>query len=116
MSLLIAPASTVLMNDLPAEKAGDGSSFSMVSRFVGAAVGVAVVGSVFAASYEANLPGSTGPPPTSGNLGAASRTAFSDAAASGYVVIAAIAGLAALVAWFALAKVRDRVGEQRAIR
>ena len=59
MSLLIAPASTVLMNDLPPEQAGDGSSFSMVSRFVGAAVGVAIVGSVFAAAYDANLPGAS---------------------------------------------------------
>lgn len=37
LSLLIAPPSTVVMNDLPASKAGDGSSLNMVSRFVGAA-------------------------------------------------------------------------------
>src|SRR5262249_19738221 len=46
LSFLIAPASTVVMNDLPESKAGDGSSLNMVSRFVGGAVGVAAVGSV----------------------------------------------------------------------
>ncbi|MGZ4798206.1 MAG: MFS transporter [Acidimicrobiia bacterium] len=107
LSLLIAPASTVMMNGLPPEKAGDGSSFSMVSRFVGAAVGVAMVGSVFAASYSANLPGSNGPPPTSGVLGPAAQQAFADAAASGYIVIAGFAAFAAVVAWFAL---RSEVG------
>jgi EmrB/QacA subfamily drug resistance transporter len=102
LSLLIAPASTVMMNGLPADQAGDGSSFSMVSRFVGAAVGVAIVGSVFAAAYSANLPGDNGPPPTSGVLGPAARTAFADAAAAGYWVIAALAAVAAVVAWLTL--------------
>jgi EmrB/QacA subfamily drug resistance transporter len=105
MSLLIAPASTVMMNDLPPEKAGDGSSFSMVSRFVGAAVGVAIVGSVFAGAYANALPGSGGAPPTSGPLSPAARDAFSSAAAAGYVVITVVAGLAAVVAWIALARV-----------
>jgi EmrB/QacA subfamily drug resistance transporter len=102
LSLLIAPGSTVMMNGLPPEKAGDGSSFSMVSRFVGAAVGVAIVGSVFAASYSANLPGTTGPPPTTGALSAAAREAFADASAAGYLVIAGFAAVAAVVAWLAL--------------
>ncbi len=98
LSLLIAPPSTVMMNGLPAEKAGDGSSFSMVSRFVGASVGVAIVGSVFAAAYTANVPGGSGPPPTDGVLGPAARTAFADAAAAGYLVIAGLAAIAAVVA------------------
>ena len=102
LSLLIAPGSTVMMNGLPPEKAGDGSSFSMVSRFVGAAVGVAIVGSVFAASYSANLPGTSGPPPTTGVLDAAAREAFADASAAGYLVIAGFAAVAAVVAWLAL--------------
>jgi EmrB/QacA subfamily drug resistance transporter len=106
MSLLIAPASTVLMNDLPLAKAGDGSSFSMVSRFVGAAVGVAVIGSVFAAAYAADLPGA-GAPPTSGALSGAARDAFASAAAAGYLVIAAMAAVAAVTAWFALRRVRS---------
>lgn len=60
LSLLIAPPSTVVMNDLPESKAGDGSSLNMVSRFVGAAVGVAVVGSVLASIYASQLRGSLG--------------------------------------------------------
>jgi EmrB/QacA subfamily drug resistance transporter len=102
LSLLIAPGSTVMMNGLPAEQAGDGSSFSMVSRFVGAAVGVAIVGSVFAAVYSANLPGTSGPPPTTGTLSATARGAFADASAAGYLVIAGFAAVAAVVAWVAL--------------
>jgi hypothetical protein len=73
----------------------------MVSRFVGAAVGVAIIGSVFAAAY-ASRSGSGDPPPTTGVLDAASRDAFADAVATGYVVIAVLAGLAAVVAWIAL--------------
>ena len=107
LSLLIAPASTVMMNGLPADKAGDGSSFSMVSRFVGAAVGVAIVGSVFAAVYAAYIPGASGPPSTSGVLDAAARDAFAGAAAAGYLVIGGFAALAAAVSWFVL---RGEVG------
>jgi EmrB/QacA subfamily drug resistance transporter len=51
MSLLIAPASTVVMNDLPPEKAGEGSSLNMVSRFVGGALFVGILGSLLAEIY-----------------------------------------------------------------
>jgi DHA2 family multidrug resistance protein-like MFS transporter len=51
MSLLIAPASTVVMNDLPPEKAGEGSSLNMVSRFVGGALFVGIIGSLLAEVY-----------------------------------------------------------------
>jgi hypothetical protein len=101
------------MNDLPITNAGDGSSFSMVSRFVGAAVGVAVIGSVFAAVYATNAPGGSGSPPTTGALTAVERAAFSDAAAAGYWVIAAVAAVAAAIAWFALRRV---AGEAAAAR
>jgi EmrB/QacA subfamily drug resistance transporter len=104
LSLLIAPASTVMMNDLPQEKAGDGSSLSMVSRFVGAAVGVAVVGSVFASAYAAHLPAGAGPASPSSGLGPVARAAFSDAAVTGYLVIAAVAAVAAAVAWVVLGR------------
>ena len=49
MSALIVPLLTVVMNASPDTEAGDGSSLNMVSRFVGAAIGVAVIGSVLAA-------------------------------------------------------------------
>jgi dipeptide/tripeptide permease len=52
IGLLITPASTVTMNDLPAERAGEGSATNMVSRYVGAALGVALTGTVFASVYS----------------------------------------------------------------
>lgn len=55
LSFLIAPASTILMNDLPIEKVGDGSSLSMLARFGAAAAGVALLGSVFASVYSGDV-------------------------------------------------------------
>jgi EmrB/QacA subfamily drug resistance transporter len=130
MSGLIAPASTVLMNDLPDAKAGDGSSLSMVSRFTGAAVGVAIVGSVFASVYSSELADSVhglsseqadsaqgsiaGALSVASNLGAgagqellaAARDAFDTAAAAGYAVIAVLAALATVWAAWALRRAR----------
>jgi EmrB/QacA subfamily drug resistance transporter len=91
MSLLIAPPSTVVMNALPDEEAGDGSSLNMVSRFVGAAIGVAVVGSVFAAIQSDRLA-------AHGNAG----LAFDAGARAGYWTTAVLALLAAGWAWSAL--------------
>jgi MFS transporter, DHA2 family, multidrug resistance protein len=51
MSLVVAPATAVIMNDLGEEKAGDGGAVNQLSRQVGGALGVAIVGSVFAAVY-----------------------------------------------------------------
>lgn len=128
---LIAPPSTVVMNALPDAKAGDGSSLNMVSRFAGAAVGVAVVGSVLSTVYlgrvdEAttelsvsdtakaegsiqgalevadDLSGSAGDA-----LAAAARDAFNAGARVAYVVIAVLAAIAAVFAWFALRRVAD---------
>ncbi|MBV9412135.1 MAG: MFS transporter, partial [Acidimicrobiia bacterium] len=55
LALLIAPATTVVINDLPVEKAGDGSSLNMLSRFAGAAFGVAFLGSVLTSVYAARI-------------------------------------------------------------
>ncbi|MGH9026723.1 MAG: MFS transporter, partial [Acidimicrobiia bacterium] len=52
---LMAPATTAVMNALPVEKAGDGSAVNQLSRQVGGAFGVAVVGSVFASVYLSRL-------------------------------------------------------------
>jgi MFS family permease len=129
LSMLIAPPSTVVMNDLPEAKAGDGSSLNMVSRFVGAAVGVAIVGSVLASIYarevsqtvasldaaqadqaEGSIQGALevaqGLPSSAGDaLLAAARDAFDRGATAAYFVIAAMAALAAAWAWFALRRV-----------
>ena len=59
LALLIAPGTTVVINDLPVEKAGDGSSLNMLSRFAGAAFGVAFLGSVLASVYASRLASAT---------------------------------------------------------
>jgi len=43
------------MNDLGLEKAGDGAAVNQLARQVGGALGVAIVGSVFAAIYAAEV-------------------------------------------------------------
>jgi NAD(P)-dependent dehydrogenase (short-subunit alcohol dehydrogenase family) len=91
LSELIAPPSTVVMNALPDAEAGDGSSLNMVSRFVGAAVGVAVIGSVLAAVQSHRL-----------DAGGDAALAFDAGARAGYWVTACIALLAATWSWFAL--------------
>ncbi|MGH9027626.1 MAG: MFS transporter, partial [Acidimicrobiia bacterium] len=49
----------VVLNSLPVEKAGDGSAVNQVARQVGAAFGVALIGSILAAVYSSNLETST---------------------------------------------------------
>ena len=49
------PVTAVIMNDLGTEKAGDEAAVNQVARQVGGALGVAIVGSVFAAVYGAEI-------------------------------------------------------------
>ena len=91
LAQLIAPPSTVVMNALPEEEAGDGSSLNMVSRFVGAAISVAVLGSVFATVQSHRL-----------DAGDSAARAFDAGARAGYWVAAAVAVLAAVWAWRSL--------------
>jgi DHA2 family multidrug resistance protein-like MFS transporter len=49
------PVTAVVMNDVGTEKAGDGAAVNQVARQVGGALGVAIVGSVFAAVYAAEI-------------------------------------------------------------
>jgi EmrB/QacA subfamily drug resistance transporter len=56
------PATAVIMNDLGLEKAGDGAAVNQLARQVGGALGVAIVGSVFAAIYAAQVTRNTGVP------------------------------------------------------
>jgi MFS transporter, DHA2 family, multidrug resistance protein len=51
MSLVVAPATAVIMNDLGDEKAGDGGAVNQLARQVGGALGVAIIGTVFAGVY-----------------------------------------------------------------
>jgi len=129
LSLLIAPPSTVVMNDLPAAKAGDGSSLNFVSRFAGASVGVAIVGSIMASVYVSHLEDADLPSLSSQQadksegslqgalevansldssadsaLTTAAQDAFNRGAAVAYLTLAVMALLAAAVAWYALGR------------
>ena len=114
------------MNAIPETKAGDGSSLNMVSRFIGGAVGVAAVGSVLASIYTSRLSDAVGalspgnadkaqgsiqgglevaqslPNPAQECSRLRPRDAFDNGATAGYLVVAGLAFLATVWAWFAL--------------
>ncbi len=52
MGNIMPPATESIMSSVPREKAGAGSAINNVSRQVGGALGIAVLGSVLAASYR----------------------------------------------------------------
>jgi hypothetical protein len=52
IALVVAPATAVIMNDLGDEKAGDGGAVNQLARQVGGALGVAIIGTVFAGVYS----------------------------------------------------------------
>jgi EmrB/QacA subfamily drug resistance transporter len=55
ISITVAPATAVIMNDLGEEKAGDGGAVNQLARQVGGALGVALIGTVFAGIYAARV-------------------------------------------------------------
>ena len=55
MGLTVAPATESIMGSLPLAKAGVGSAMNYTTRQVGGALGVAVLGSILAASYGAAI-------------------------------------------------------------
>jgi EmrB/QacA subfamily drug resistance transporter len=59
MSIAMAPATESIMGSLPQEKAGVGSAMNDTTRQVGGALGVAVLGSITAASYHASMSGAS---------------------------------------------------------
>jgi EmrB/QacA subfamily drug resistance transporter len=61
LGLITAPATEAIMGAVPKEKAGVGSAVNDATRLFGAALGVAVIGSVAASLYGSRL-GSTIPP------------------------------------------------------
>ena len=123
MGLALAPSTESIMGSLPRDKAGVGSAVNDTSREVGAALGVAVIGSMLSSLYGSrfldNLPGNV---PASareaadGSLGAAlgvsaqlgragagiadaAREAFVYAMSRASLVTAVIAVAGAFVAW-----------------
>jgi EmrB/QacA subfamily drug resistance transporter len=128
MGLVMAPASTTIMNTVPSHQAGAGSAMNDTIREVGGALGIAVIGSISAAAYSSRL-GSTlaaahvpaavthvatgsiaaadalslragGPAGT--EVAAAAHAAFVHAMSVGLRVAAVVALAAALAAVFAL--------------
>jgi EmrB/QacA subfamily drug resistance transporter len=55
IALTVAPATAVIMNDLGEGKAGDGGAVNQLARQVGGALGVAIVGTVFAGVYSRRI-------------------------------------------------------------
>jgi DHA2 family multidrug resistance protein-like MFS transporter len=55
MGNIMPPATESIMASVPREKAGAGSAINNVSRQVGGALGIAVLGSVLAASYRSGI-------------------------------------------------------------
>lgn len=56
LGLMTAPATTALVDEVPAEKQGVASAVNDSAREVGAAVGIALAGTVFTTSYRASIP------------------------------------------------------------
>jgi EmrB/QacA subfamily drug resistance transporter len=62
LGLTFPPATAVIMNDLGVGKAGDGAAVNQLARQVGGALGVAIIGSLFAAIYAARVTDDSGVP------------------------------------------------------
>jgi hypothetical protein len=133
MGLTFPPATAVIMNDLGLEKAGDGAAVNQLARQVGGALGVAIVGSVFAAIYTARVADDSRVPTAakesiehatdvaSGLQGEARVDLLDEAVASfdiaarwGLAVCMAIMVLAAASAAVGLGESRSRTGTSRA--
>jgi MFS transporter, DHA2 family, multidrug resistance protein len=55
LSIALPPATAIIMNDLGEEKAGDGGAVNQLGRQVGGALGVALIGTVFAGIYTSQI-------------------------------------------------------------
>ena len=68
MGLVMAPATESIMGSLPKAKAGVGSAVNDTTRQAGGALGVAVIGSVFAATYHRAIEVPAGLPADAGSM------------------------------------------------
>ncbi|MEI7626424.1 MAG: MFS transporter, partial [Actinomycetota bacterium] len=55
LGVTITPATAMIMNEVGTAKAGDGAALNQVSRQIGGALGVALVGSAFAVVYRSGV-------------------------------------------------------------
>jgi len=109
MGLSVPSLSTGIMTSLPPERAGTGSGLNSAAREIGAAVGIAVVGTVVSSRFAAAVPDQLADHArsTSATLRSAERLgsavlretidAFTGAMASGYRVVAAVVLVAAVL-------------------
>ena len=107
MGLSVPSLSTGIMTSLPPARAGMGSGLNSAAREIGAALGIAVVGTILSSRFSASLPAALREQSdsTSQALRSASRlgtqvhaqatAAFTDAMSIGYRVIALVVLLAA---------------------
>jgi EmrB/QacA subfamily drug resistance transporter len=96
MGLLIAPATASIMGSLPPGRAGVGSAMNDTARQVGGALGVAVMGSLAAAGYRAELDDRVTTLSLPGRALAQTRESLSGALATGDGAVAE-AGRAAFI-------------------
>jgi hypothetical protein len=76
MALAGAPATTAIVASLPREKQGIASAVNDVSRELGGAIGIAVLGSIFNSAYRSGMSDHTaGLPPAAADKAASSFTA-----------------------------------------
>jgi EmrB/QacA subfamily drug resistance transporter len=125
IGLTMGPATESIMGSLPKEKAGVGSAMNDTTREVGGALGVAIIGSVLAASYRPAMDAATAnmdlPPEVAAvardSLGGAivsaasmggqagqaladaAQTAFMDAFSGSLLLAAGVVALAAILAF-----------------
>jgi EmrB/QacA subfamily drug resistance transporter len=136
MGFVAAPATESIMGSLPKEKAGVGSAVNDTTRQTGGALGVAVLGSLFAARYrsvievpagltaaqDADVRDSIGRavnvagqvPSRATEIHDAAADAFKDAMHLAYPVAAAFVVLAAILAWRYLPARAEAVDEPAA--
>ncbi len=122
MGFTIAPATESIMGSLPRERAGVGSAVNDTTRQAGGALGVAVIGSIFAARYHSTIQvpaavpaagvpavedsigkalevGRGVPPDVATQIHDAASVAFLDGMRTAVICGAVVIGLAALVSW-----------------
>jgi EmrB/QacA subfamily drug resistance transporter len=132
MGAAMAPATESVMSAVPEAKAGVGSAMSDVTRQVGGALGVAVIGSIIGTAYSRDMEGTPGLAHES--IGAAHATAqqlggsagaqladtagraFTDALGIGLTAAAAVALAGALLVAFRLPSGRSKPATLPSIR
>jgi EmrB/QacA subfamily drug resistance transporter len=122
MALAMSPTTDLLMSSVPRTKAGMGAAMNDTTRELGGALGVAVLGSVLASQYAANISSATGALPATaaatakaslagalhvaatlpagqtGHLASAARSAWMSGLSTSMIVGAVIIAAAAAIA------------------